>query len=193
MSGDLTESADKLRTVSNLKHPRKTRTTAIKLPPKPREGQGKEASGKVGARYQSRVHPRHLLHGGRRDARYLFDTGPALWSPTIYISTISKQDGECRMQREWKGWKAEGKCRVFSLESADKLRTASSIKSRARTTTTSTRTPKGRGVRRVGARIDIGSVQDICSMVEEETLASVRYWTHRVLLTIHAFDGQQAV
>jgi hypothetical protein len=27
----------------------------------------------------------------------------------------------------------EGKCRVFSLESADKLRTASSIKSRART------------------------------------------------------------
>jgi hypothetical protein len=30
-------------------------------------------------------------------------------------------------------------------------------------------------------------------MVEEETLASVRYWTHRVLLAIHAFDGQQAV
>jgi hypothetical protein len=61
---------------------------------------------------------------------YLFDTGPALWLLlvllTIYISMISKQDGECRMQRE-------GKCRVFSLESADKLRTASSIKSRART------------------------------------------------------------
>jgi hypothetical protein len=68
---------------------------------------------------------------------YLFDTGPALWLLlvllAIYISMISKQDGECRMQREGKGWKAEGKCRVFSLESADKLRTASSIKSRART------------------------------------------------------------
>ena len=117
---------------------------------------------------------------------YLFDTGPASWLlllMAIYISMISKQDGECRVQREGKGWKAEGKCRVFSLESADKLRTASSIKSRARTTTSSTRTPKGRGVRRVGARIDLGSVQDICSMVEEETFASVRYWTHRVLLT----------
>jgi hypothetical protein len=104
MLGDLTESADKLRTVSNLKHPRKTRTANIKLPPKPREGQGKEASGKVGARYQSRVHSRHLLHGVRRDA-----VSVRYWTRVVVAAGVVDHLHLDDQQARWRMQNAKGR------------------------------------------------------------------------------------
>jgi hypothetical protein len=71
------------------------------------------------------------------------------------------------------------------LEAARNLRTASPLNTRAKQEPQHHLNTR-EGERRAGCNtcINLGSNQDICSMVEEEMLVYVRYWTRRCIAIV---------